>query len=81
MFQKLKQFVKKLISKQKLIEEKSVIKKDGAKKIVKLDIKTELQVDSQVYNLQKLYEDGKITEDDLTIKQIKDLIKLYKEGK
>lgn len=81
MFQKLKQFVKKLFSKQKLIEEKSVIKKDGAKKIVKSDIKTELQVDSQIYNLQKLYEDGKITEDDLTIKQIKDLIKLYKEGK
>ena len=81
MFQKLKQFVKKLFSKQKLIEENSVIKKDGAKKIVKSDIKTELQVDSQIYNLQKLYEDGKITEDDLTIKQIKDLIKLYKEGK
>ena len=81
MFQKLKQFIKKLFSKQKLIEEKSVIKKDGAKKIVKSDIKTELQVDSQIYNLQKLYEDGKITEDDLTIKQIKDLIKLYKEGK
>ena len=81
MFQKLKQFVKKLFSKQKLIEENSVIKKDGAKKIVKTDIKTELQVDSQIYNLQNLYEDGKITEDDLTIKQIKDLIKLYKEGK
>lgn len=81
MFQKLKQFVKKLFSKQKLIEENSVIKKDGAKKIVKSDIKTELQVDSQIYNLQNLYEDGKITEDDLTIKQIKDLIKLYKEGK
>ena len=32
MFQKLKQFVKKLFSKQKLIEENSVIKKDGAKK-------------------------------------------------
>ena len=81
MFQKLKQFVKKLFSKQKLIEENSVIKKDGAKKIVKSDIKTELQVDSQIYNLQNLYEDGKITEDDLTIKQIKELIKLYKEGK
>ena len=80
MFQKLKQLIKTFFSKQKLIEEKTEIKKDGAR-IIKSDIKTELQVDSQIYNLKKLYEDGKITEDDLTIKQIKDLIKLYKEGK
>lgn len=80
MFQKLKQLIKTFFSKKKLIEDKSEIKKDGAR-IIKSDIKTELQVDSQIYNLKKLYEDGKITEDDLTIKQIKDLIKLYKEGK
>ena len=80
MFQKLKQLIKTFFSKKKLIEEKTEIKKDGAR-IIKPDIKTELQVDSQIYNLKKLYEDGKITEDDLTIKQIKDLIKLYKEGK
>ena len=79
MFQKIKHFIKAIFSKQKLIEEKSVIKKDGAKTIIKSDIKKELHVDSKIYNLQKLYENGKITEDDLTIKQIKDLINLYKE--
>lgn len=80
MFQKLKQLIKTFFSKKKLIEDKSEIKKDGAR-IIKSDIKTELQVDSQIYNLKKLYEDGKIMEDDLTIRQIKDLIKLYEEGK
>ena len=33
----------------------------------------------QIYNTQKMYEEGKITEDDMQISEIRKLISIYKE--
>ena len=45
---------------------------------VKENFKKQINVNMELYTLQKMYEQGKITEDDMQISQIKDLIKLYK---
>lgn len=80
MFKKLIMLIKNLFSKQKLIAEKStVIDNEEYKQVEKNSLRDELKSNYQIYNIKQLYEDDKITENDLTIKQIKDLIKVYKE--
>lgn len=74
MFEKIKNMLKKLFKKQKLLEEN----------ILKTEVKTnnfkqDLVENTQIYNTQKMYEQGKITEDDMQISEIRKLISLYKE--
>ncbi len=74
MFEKIKNILKRLFKKQKLLEEN----------ILETEIKTnkfkqELIENTQIYNTQKMYEEGKITEDDMKISEIRKLISLYKE--
>lgn len=74
MFEKIKNIFRRMFRKQKLLEET----------ISKTEIKTnnfkqELSKSTEIYNTQKMYEEGKITEDELQISQIKKLINLYKE--
>lgn len=74
MFGKIKNILKRLFKKQKLLEEN----------ILKTEVKTnnfkqDLAENTQIYNTQKMYEEGKITEDDMKISEIRKLISLYKE--
>ena len=74
MFEKIKNMLKRLFKKQKLLEEN----------ILKTEVKTnnfkqDLVENMQIYNTQKMYEEGKITEDDMQISEIRKLISLYKE--
>lgn len=74
MFEKIKNILKRLFKKQKLLEEN----------ILKTEVKTnnfkqDLVENTQIYNTQKMYEQGKITEDDMKISEIRKLISLYKE--
>lgn len=74
MFEKIKNMLKKLFKKQKLLEEN----------ILKTEVKTnnfkqDLVENTQIYNTQKMYEQGKITEDDMQISEIRKLISIYKE--
>ena len=74
MLEKIKNIFRRMFKKQKLLEET----------ISKTEIKTnnfkeELSKNVEIYNTQKMYEEGKITENDLQISQIRKLINLYKE--
>jgi hypothetical protein len=74
MFEKIKSIFQRIFGTQKMLiegSEKAVPKQNNFKK--------ELNKNIEILNIQKMYEDGKITEDDLRISQIKELIKLYKE--
>lgn len=74
MFEKIKSIFAKIFKKQKLLEENN-----SKTEVNKNNFREELSKQTQMYNLQKLYEEGKITEDDMQINQIKKLISLYKE--
>lgn len=74
MFEKIKNMLKRLFKKQKLLEEN----------ILETEIKTnnfkqELSENTAIYNTQKMYEEGKTTEDDMQISEIRKLISIYKE--
>lgn len=74
MFEKIKNMLKRLFKKQKLLEEN----------ILETEIKTnnfkqELSENTAIYNTQKMYDEGKITEDEMKISDIRKLINLYKE--
>lgn len=74
MFEKIKNILKRLFKKQKLLEEN----------ILKTEVKTnnfkqELSENTAIYNTQKMYDEGKITEDEMKISDIRKLINLYKE--
>ncbi len=74
MFEKIKNIFRKLFKKQKLLEEN----------ILKTEVKTnnfkqELSENTEIYNIQKMYDDGKISEDEMKISDIRKLINLYKE--
>lgn len=74
MFEKIKNILKRLFKKQKLLEEN----------ILKTEVKTnsfkqELSENTAIYNTQKMYDEGKITEDEMKISDIRKLISIYKE--
>lgn len=74
MFEKIKNILKRLFKKQKLLEEN----------LLKTEVKTnnfkqELSENTAIYNTQKMYDEGKITEDEMKISDIRKLINLYKE--
>lgn len=70
MFEKIKNILKRLFKKQKLLEE-NVLKTNS--------FKQELTENTAIYNTQKMYDEGKITEDEMKISDIRKLINLYKE--
>ena len=81
MLDKIKKFFEKIFKKQKLLTESNQDVKISRKtdiESVKENFKKQINVNMELYTLQKMYEQGKITEDDMQISQIKDLIKLYK---
>lgn len=74
MFEKIKNILKRLFKKQKLLEEN----------LLKTEVKTsnfkqELSENTAIYNIQKMYDEGKITEDEMKISNIRKLISIYKE--
>lgn len=74
MFEKIKNILKRLFKKQKLLEEN----------VLKTEVKTnsfkqELSENTAIYNTQKMYDEGKITEDEMKISDIRKLISIYKE--
>ena len=74
MFEKMKNILKRLFKKQKLLEEN----------ILKTEVKTnnfkqELSENTAIYNNQKMYDEGRISEDEMKISDIRKLINLYKE--
>ena len=83
MFEKIKIFFIKIFKKQKMLEETkcSVVPEteNFSNKTESDNLREELNKKTEIYNIQKMYEDEKITEDDLRISQIKQLINLYKE--
>lgn len=74
MFEKIKNILKRLFKKQKLLEE-NVLKTE----VKTNNFKQELSENTAIYNTQKMYDEGKITEDEMKISDIRKLINLYKE--
>ncbi len=74
MFEKIKNILKKLFKKQSLLEE-GILKTE----VKQTNFKQELIENTAIYNTQKMYDEGKITEDDMQISEIRKLISLYKE--
>lgn len=74
MFEKIKNILKRLFEKQKLLEE-NVIKTE----VKTNNFKQELSENTAIYNTQKMYDEGKITEDEMKISDIRKLISIYKE--
>lgn len=74
MFEKIKNILKRLFKKQKLLEE-NVIKTE----VKTNNFKQELSENTAIYNTQKMYDEGKITEDEMRISDIRKLISIYKE--
>lgn len=74
MFEKIKNIFRRMFSKQKLLEEPIL-----EPKMKTSNFKQGLRKETEIYNIQKMYDEGKITEDELQISQIKKLINLYKE--
>ena len=74
MFEKVKNILKRLFKKQSLLEE-GIIKTE----VKQTKFKQELTKSTAIYNTQKMYDEGKITEDDMQITEIRKLISIYKE--
>lgn len=74
MLEKIKNILKRLFKKQKLLEE-NVIKTE----VKTNNFKQELSENTAIYNTQKMYDEGKITEDEMKISDIRKLISIYKE--
>ncbi len=74
MFEKIKNILKRLFKKQSLLEE-GILKTE----VKQTNFKQELIENTAIYNTQKMYDEGKITEDDMQISEIRKLISLYKE--
>lgn len=74
MFEKIKNILKRLFKKQSLLEE-GILKTE----VKQTNFKQELIESTAIYNTQKMYEEGKITEDDMQISEIRKLISIYKE--
>ncbi len=74
MFEKIKNILRRLLKKQKLLEE-NILGTEAKTN----EFKKELIENTQIYNTQKMYEEGKITEDDMQISEIRKLISVYKE--
>ncbi len=74
MFEKIKNILRRLLKKQKLLEE-NILGTEAKTN----EFKKELIENTQIYNTQKMYEEGKITEDDMQINEIRKLISVYKE--
>lgn len=74
MFEKIKNILRRLFKKQKLLEE-NILGTEAKTN----EFKKELIENTQIYNTQKMYEEGKITEDDMQINEIRKLISVYKE--
>lgn len=74
MFEKIKNILKRLFKKQKLLEE-NILENE----VKQINFKKEISQNTAIYNIQKMYEEGKITEDDMKISEIRKLISLYKE--
>lgn len=79
MLEKIKNIFRRMFKKQKLLEE-TILKTEIKNNALKTNnFKEELSKNTEIYNTQKMYEEGKITENDLQISQIRKLINLYKE--
>lgn len=74
MFEKIKNILKRLFKKQSLLEE-GILKTE----VKKTNFKQELIENTAIYNTQKMYDEGKITEDEMQISEIRKLISIYKE--
>ncbi len=74
MFEKIKNILRRLLKKQKLLEE-NILGTEAKTN----EFKKELIENTQIYNTQKMYEEGRITEDDMQINEIRKLISVYKE--
>lgn len=74
MFEKIKNILKRLFKKQSLLEE-GILKTE----VKQTNFKQELIENTEIYNTQKMYDEGKITEDDMQISEIRKLISIYKE--
>lgn len=74
MFEKIKNILRRLFKKQKLLEE-NILENE----VKQINFKKEISQNTAIYNIQKMYEEGKITEDDMKISEIQKLISLYKE--
>lgn len=74
MFEKIKNVLRRLFKKQKLLEE-NILKNE----VKQINFKKEISQNTAIYNTQKMYEEGKITEDDMKISEIRKLISIYKE--
>lgn len=74
MFKKIKNILKRLFKKQSLLEE-GILKTE----VKQTNFKQELIESTAIYNTQKMYDEGKITEDDMQISEIRKLISIYKE--
>ncbi|MCI8361825.1 MAG: hypothetical protein HFJ41_01500 [Clostridia bacterium] len=74
MFEKIKNILKRLFKKQSLLEE-GILKTE----VKQTNFKQELIENTAIYNTQKMYDEGKITEDDMQISEIRKLISVYKE--
>lgn len=80
MFKKIKNIFRRIFLKQKLLQENKNVESELLKTEIKTsDFREELSKNFEICNIQKMYDEGKITEDELTISQIKKLIGLYKE--
>ncbi len=74
MFEKIKNILRRLFKKQKLLEE-NILENE----VKQINFKKEISQNTAIYNIQKMYEEGKITEDDMKISEIRKLISIYKE--
>lgn len=74
MFEKIKNMLKRLFKKQSLLEE-GILKAE----VKQTNFKKEITENTTIYNTQKMYDEGKITEDDIQIREIRKLISIYKE--
>ncbi len=74
MFEKIKDILKRLFKKQSLLEE-GILKTE----VKQTNFKQELIENTAIYNTQKMYDEGKITEDEMQISEIRKLISIYKE--
>lgn len=74
MFEKIKNILKRLFKKQSLLEE-GILKTE----VKQTNFKQELIESTAIYNTQKMYDEGKITEDEMKISDIRKLISIYKE--
>lgn len=77
--EKVKEFFYKLIGKDKTLALEAPKVEEKNEDTQRNVFKENISINNNIISIQKLYEDGKVKEEDLSVEEVFDLVSVYKE--